>query len=666
MVLCFTMSGFKSVAQEEKDNLMLLSRATPDSVMLRWGPESYRLWLVGNKYGYCVTRTVLMRNGDFIENAKEEHLTIRPLKPVALDKWELLAEHDDYAGVAAQAIYGEDFDLETDSDQSSIIDVVNRATAQESRFGFALFSADQSIKVAEYSGLYFVDKKVKKGEKYLYKVFPAHLPENMNVDTAFYFTGPDEYVTLPTPVNVEAEEGNKMVTISWNRKYQEEFYNSYWVEKSTDNGKTYKRVNDKPLVNTTPEGYDESDFAFLIDTLVNNQKKYLYRVIGISIFGELSPPSKPVEVKGKNIISSVPVVSLSKTEDGTGVVINWEFSNAKNEKIEGFRIFRSDKFAKGYQLLADSIPVIQTSFVDNKALLTGYYRMQAFNSDGAGPYSIPKMEQLVDSIPPASPIELKAVADTTGKVVLRWTENKESDIFGYRVFRANSRHEEFSQITQKAVSQTTFNDNISLKTLSKKVFYKIIAVDHRQNESDFSEILELERPDIVPPSPPVIKNAKTETNGIKIKWIKSSSSDVEQQVLYRNIKGKREWSIVKTFDSNATEYKDTILLNKQTYKYVLLAVDKSGNESGFHQPVTVMFHSNENKNLWIIPKVKKQHKTGKSILTWEAPDFTVVRYMIYGKNNKGVWRLLDGLDVKILKYQTQIPCTEFKIFCKEK
>ncbi|WP_320020381.1 hypothetical protein [Labilibaculum manganireducens] len=652
--------------EEEKHEIKLLTRAMQDSILLRWGPTTYPLWLYGNKVGYKITRTLLVRDNDYVAKPKVVLLTPTPLKPLPLREWELLAESDDYAGVAAQAIYGDDFEVEANNGSPSMIDIVNKAKVQESRFGFALFSADQSSKVAEYSGLFFNDKNVMMGEKYLYKVFLAQAPEGMKVDTAYFFTGIDEYMPLPAPLNVKAEEGDKMVTITWDKKYQEDFYNSFWVEKSMDNGKIYIKVNDTPLVNTTPDGYAESDFGFVIDTLVDNYHTYLYRVIGISVFGELSPPSEVVEVKGKNTITSVPLVHLSKTEDGTGVTIKWEFPDDKGEIVDGFRIFRSDKFAKDYQLLVDSLSLIQTSYTDKHALLTGYYRMQAYNSDGSGPYSIPKMEQLVDSIPPAIPLGLKAVADTTGLVRLTWSPNKDDDIFGYRVYRANSKKEEFSQLTSKAIKNPFYKDQISLKTLTKEVYYKIVAVDNRQNQSAFSEILELERPDIVPPASPFIKSIKSVDSGLEISWIRSASNDVVKQVVYRNTSGSREWELIKTESDTTTHFTDGRVLPDGIYKYILLAVDKAGNESKTIKPVAGKFIGNKLNDLWIVPHVKRDKKTKEFILTWIPPVYEVERYMIYYKNSKGIWRLLDGVDSRSLNYTTKVEGMEFKVFCKIK
>src|SRR5690554_2658796 len=110
----------------DSSSVYLLVRAMPDSVMLRWAPDSYRLWMIGNKHGYKVTRTCLIRNGAFIANPVTELMTPTALKPMPLSKWEYIAENDDYAGVAAEAIYGDEF--EVDPGSGGVMDIINRST----------------------------------------------------------------------------------------------------------------------------------------------------------------------------------------------------------------------------------------------------------------------------------------------------------------------------------------------------------------------------------------------------------------------------------------------------------------------------------------------------------------------------------------------------------
>lgn len=667
ITLCYLFIACTMVIQaqgEQKHEMKLLACPLPDSIVLRWAPTTYQLWLNGNQQGYHVTRTTLIRNDQFVKEPAIQ-LTSVPLKPLPLDLWESLADRDGYAGVAAQAIYGDGFEVETQKGETSLIDIMNKATEQENRFGFALFAADQSAEVARYSGLWLTDKNVKPGEKYLYRVFPAQVPEGMVVDTAIFYTGVDEYMPLPAPIDVKAEPGDKMVTITWDKKYQTQFFNSFWIERSKDDGKSFKRLNDVPLVNTTPEGYDEADFHFYVDTLPDNATAFQYRVIGISVFGELSPPSQVVATQGIYKISSVPIMKALPGSTGETVELSWEFPNAKNEKIDGFRIYRSEKFDRDYQLLDDQLSAINQSYTDQQPLMTGYYRIQAFNHGFDGSQSIPKMVQLVDSIPPAIPSGLIAKADTSGLVRLSWTANNEKDIFGYRIFRANHIREEFSQLTVEPTPHNQYMDTISLKTLTKEVYYKVVAIDQRQNKSGFSEVLKLERPDIVPPAAPVIKKISSSANGITLQWHTSHSTDVAKQVLYRNRQGSREWEVVNTFLPDSTQTTDQPPLSGTIYRYLLIAVDKAGNESKPAAPVAGKYNAPKQQEVWMTPKVKVNKKKGTVELSWEKPHYEVKEYLVYRKKKGETWKLIASTNPLQNSFEEKhYKGTEYKILSK--
>ncbi|MFW5753959.1 MAG: hypothetical protein ACOCV9_04080, partial [Marinilabiliaceae bacterium] len=245
-------------ASEDGDELRLLGNPMPDSVVLRWAPTSYRMWLVGNKYGYNVARTCLMKDGKFVDHPEQELLTPVPLKPAPQEKWEQTASEDDYAAVAAQAIWGADFDVEAGDQGESIIDIINRANVQESRYGFALLAADVSPATAKLSGLWFTDETAQAGKKYLYKVWSDSVPDGMKPDTAFFFTGVDEHVPVPRPVDVKAEPGDKRVTLTWEKELQEGVFTGFWIERSPEGESEFKRLNTSLLVNTTPPGKDET------------------------------------------------------------------------------------------------------------------------------------------------------------------------------------------------------------------------------------------------------------------------------------------------------------------------------------------------------------------------------------------------------------------------
>ncbi|MFT3737210.1 MAG: hypothetical protein QM786_00450 [Breznakibacter sp.] len=629
-----TLKAQEPVTHEMK----LLARPTPDSVMLRWAPASYQLWLVGNKYGYVVSRTCILRNNTYVENPRPEILTQKPLRPFPLEQWEALADKDDLAGVAAEAIYGDGFEVTT-GDPGSLTELVNRATEQELRWGFALMAADQSRNVAQYSGLYWADKHVQKGEKYLYKVYPAAVPPGMQVDTAIFFTGTDEYLPVPSPVNVKAEAGDHVVTLTWERLAQEGLFSGFFVERSHDGGTSFRRLNQTLFVNTTPEGKDDLPFYYYADSLADNQTVYRYRVVGVTPFGETSPPSAVAMVRGIDQITLAPEIHRIGSPDNQTVEIAFALPRWKQEKIDGIRVLRSRDFDGQYTSLEPTLSMGDSLFVDPSPMPAAYYRLQAYNSQHTGPMGMPRFVQLVDSIPPSAPTGLSATADTTGLVQLSWTANPEPDMDGYRLYRANGPQEEFSLITPVAVRRTQYADTIELKTLTKKVYYKLTAIDKRQNRSAFSEVLTVDRPDIVPPAPPAMKAPGPLDNGIRLSWVPSSSNDVDHLLLYRSLSGQALWTLIAKLEPQSQTFADTTVISNTIYRYVAVAVDSTGNESAPTKPMAAKY-SPAPKDLWITPQVKVDKKKGTVELKWNAATIPSSHVLLYGKNGTGQWRLI--------------------------
>ncbi|MDP4227653.1 MAG: hypothetical protein Q8910_14875, partial [Bacteroidota bacterium] len=232
-------------------SVKLLARPLPDSILLRWAPDNFSGWNAGNKYGYYIVRLTIMKGGKLIRSPRPAFLTSGPVKPWPLEKWEPLADSDKYMAVAAQAIYGETFNVSAGKN-ASILDVVNKAKEQDSRFSFALFCADQSRNAAIASGLWYTDRDVRKDEKYLYRVFLAAPGNIIQTDTAIVYTGTSEYLPLPKPQKFSADCGNKTVILHWDRKILSSYYNSYQVERSEDSIH-FSPLRMQPLVQVSGE-----------------------------------------------------------------------------------------------------------------------------------------------------------------------------------------------------------------------------------------------------------------------------------------------------------------------------------------------------------------------------------------------------------------------------
>ena len=565
----------KSNAQETtKYSLQMLARPTPDSIMLRWAPTDFDSWQFGNEQGYIVARYTIYSHGVRKQSAPVI-LTPHPLTPVPVSEWEVLSETDNFAGIAAQAIYGESFEPMTE-EASPVIGIFNKATEQDNRYSFALFSADQSASVARNMGLMYVDKNVKAGEKYLYVVyFNTHNGEQS--DTAYAYTGIDEYVPLPKPVITSIIPGDKTATLEWKKTIGRMAYTSYEIERSEDDGKSFQVLMDAPLINVSEEKEDHK-FGFYIDTLGNNTSSYTYRVRGINPFGEKGPYSDTMSVVGVEPIKDVPFIVKKETLPD-GVHLEWEFDENSEYIIKSFKILRSKISNREFIPVSDDLAPNTRTFIDSMPMSTNYYKVFVTAKSGTSVSSFPVLVQLVDSVPPSPPTGLKADIDSLGNVSLYWPPNTEADIFGYRIYRANARHEEFSQITVAPVQDTVFKDLIQLKTLSEKVYYRLMAIDKRQNHSNFSEIFEIKRPDVVPPATPVIQTIESDSNGICLTWLLSSSSDVLHNIIYRKEKSESKWEQIVQLNDSSVSFCDTSAKSQIIYNYTVRSMDGAGNES---------------------------------------------------------------------------------------
>jgi fibronectin type 3 domain-containing protein len=214
-----------------------------------------------------------------------------------------------------------------------------------------------------------------------------------------------------------------------------------------------------------------------------------------------------------------------------------------------------------------------------------------------------------------------------GAVRLSWNAGKENDIEGYRIYRANAKDQTFNPISS-TIPDTLFQDTITLKTLTKHIYYKIVAVDRNKNNSSYSDILELKRPDIIPPVAPLFDKFVSGDKSMEIHWIRSSSDDVIKQILYRRTK-EQDWKIVAQLAQNIMSYRDTLVERNNWYEYSLEAVDDAGLHSDKSFPLNVKVYDSGKRPAVNNFNVVKS-PDGKSLqLSWiysEKGDFWFIIY----------------------------------------
>ncbi len=637
-VLLIISIGNLSQAQDSIPKIEVLGKAGQNNIKLRWAPNSPVAWQRLNTYGYIIERSTITRKGRLLDVVEKKILTSLPIKPRPLKDWESIVDESDYAAVAAQAIYGETFEL-SENYSNNIIQVIQKSKELEQRFSFALFSADQSFDVAELSGLAFIDHTAREGEKYSYKIKSAVPDDIEEIDFGTVYIGLEDFEPLPEIYDLQAVFGDKSVILSWERLNFEGIYNSFIVEKSLNTPDNFKPISKEPIINAAPSEKLNTRRSYKIDSLSENGQKVFYRVRGINAFGEISPPSDSVLGEGFVRLSGRPEIT-KWTTDNVKVEITWEFNNKVG--LDGFRVGRSSNVDGPYVTL-DNVDLETSEYIDEEPMGTNYYKVTAYNANQEI-HSFPVMVQLEDSIPPAVPTGLKGIIDSTGIVSLEWVENIEPDLLGYRVYRANFKSAEPIQITRKAVASNFYIDTIGIANLTSKIYYQVVAVDNRFNPSGKSEILELKKPDIVPPVPPVFNNVKAQINGSYLQWTPSSSVDVIRYDLYKKTENESNWELISSLGLEKDNYLDSLIEVGQNNYYTIVAVDDSGNESIPAKPVQLATKKKvfgEFSDLAI--EVNQQEK--RIEISWDYYGPGVSKYIIYrsmGDEKLSMYRSIDG------------------------
>ncbi|NJM78687.1 MAG: hypothetical protein HC854_01905 [Flavobacterium sp.] len=558
-------------------NVYAKGKVSNSKILLKWSVDEPVLWKKSLQAGYKLQRTVVLRDGNPI--MKDETVILdEKLLPLPLPEWEKLSEQDSTVLIVAQAIYGAEFQVERKDNSISSMMLLNDENNQ--RFAFALMASEQSYLATKAAGWGYEDETAKPNEKYVYTI--TYLGQTETPMSASVYIGLQDQNDNTPPLKPEAIFGNKTVMVIWDFESQQSLYSSYHLERSTD-GKNFTRLNKVPIYSWE----SKSKIISYTDNLEQNGQQYYYRILGIDTFGEVSKPSEAISGQGMNFLEYSPQIIAKGAISDTDVNIEWNFPEEGEAKISGFNVLQGEKEEGQFQIVQENIiPSARKTLVKTVLKPSNYFKIQAVAKEGGSRESFPVLVQPVDSIPPVAPVELEGVIDSLGVVNLKWKQNAEIDLQGYKVFRSYDPNVEYSQVTRAVWLNNSYRDSINAKTLNKKVYYKVIAIDQRYNESEFSKYVEIKKVDIIPPSAPVIKDYVLEENKIKILFIQSSSDDVVSHKIYRRSEKETDWQVIKEIkDKKTTEFTDANLTAKIDYYYTIIAIDDAGNESDPAEPL---------------------------------------------------------------------------------
>ncbi len=620
-----------------------LARYTPAGTELKWIPDNKTILRLGFATSYTIERS---------ESPTGKFTVIDTAKAYEKAVWDtLISRERDTVAKRNLAMAFEFLFIQSQVNEKGIsleagIGELNDQKGKEDMmYSVLVLSAIKDSNVAGALGLGYLDKTVTAGKTYTYRV---KLNGTSNIYTIV--NGTVTIKTIPDPDLYKNEvfvyPGDKKLSFAWASKPE---VSGFFVERAAPGETVFKPLNSIPVYAAKGSGYEGPVNGSYTDDSLTNYKTYRYRFYGNTAFGE-----KVLFAEAKGIPRDLtppqnPMVSQPKHIKPKEVLVTWDEGGDLGE-LRGFMVGRSDRDTGNFEILHKQIlPAKTRNFTDSTFIEGGinYYVVYAMDTSGNISSSYPAYVALIDSTPPAQPKIKSAVIDSLGVVTLTLIKGKEKDLKGYRLFKANSPEHEFSVFKEsfrQDKSDTTsvtviFSDTITLQSLTPKIFYRVKALDFNYNQSAFSDIMAVARPDTIAPVSPVFTDILVKENKVILHFVPSESSDVTEHQLYRKTDLAEPWTLQAILngtlgDAPATSYIDTLVTTGVTYYYSIRALDESHNFSAYANPVY-----GKPYDTGIRPPVEKfsgGKQDQKIVLTWDYPQTNrEVYFVIYKKNGKG-------------------------------
>lgn len=592
-------------------NIMSRVPAGNNAIKLRWMPANGTDWQKGVTNGYTITKKRYSATGVFEANETTIDIPAVLASDSSLSKWTAYWKAD-------SVLYKDLFYLTVNKNLTlagtTDVSQTTPHTALEERYFYANVLSDLKFKAAELCGLGYVDAAVTAGKKYDY-VITTKGANPVSASTGLITVST---VALPNiPISFTSEP--RRIKIGWKTTGLIDHYGGYYVEKSTNAGASYTRLNTEPFVNLA----DSSPWMFHADSIPNATATYRYRVVGVSYFDELMYSTHKDTTVNK-VIEFIPGIRAASVS-GTNYKVNWRYPHDQgtwsaaqaNADLTSYSLAVSRK-AEAQPGQAD-FKVIKTGIsagdttttVPQSSVLTAlsdttavFYFFIVANSTGAtSVISAPQgyIPQVRDSTPPSVPTNAAIATPVDiagGRSMVRVSWSRSSDnigglmgVLGYRVFRTlgtdpekievsgGIRNALLSTDTTKAYIQDTLSQNLDY-TL---VRYHISAFDRKYNESAPVTVT-YTPPDTKRPVPPRILSATLNTNNTVALDLSLSPSRLSEIITHEILRKETlagSWTVVSTIAAgqNPASYTDASATGGKEYFYSLRAKDAAGNYS---------------------------------------------------------------------------------------
>ena len=634
-LICFSV-GF-SQTEDATSKIKVVGRYVDQGIELRFFPDKKQTLDIGLQNGFIIERAS-GKSSSFSE--------IGTTKPLSAAEWEALIASKSNIEEQEDIEMAYDFlqDIGTSQNEGVSFDEgISKLKEEKAKedFQFMVFvlTAIKNEEVATGLGLGYIDTTAQQGQEYTYRVRLAGKSNIYSVESI-----PETIVARKNAVDysnkVYTKVGDTQLSFLW---VENSKLSGYYVERQDARG-NFIRLNDTPIYTLTGKEYTGERRSGFNEDSLTNYKTYTYRFLGQNAFGELQQFAE-VKAMPKDLTPpQQPFLKQPKHTKPDVVEVNWDMTKDLAPDFKGFAVSRGESNKGEFQILHQGIlPKTVRKFEDYSFVKgkTNYYLVQAIDTANNVSSSFPIAVTLIDSVPPKKPAFISGKMDSLGIVTLKVKPNTETDLMGYRLFRANSNEHEFSAIQEDFLEldslqqklKESYRDTVTLKSLTPYVYYKVKALDNNFNQSEFSDVLKVKRLDTIPPTAPVFKNVSVKPKEVKLEFALSGSKDVSTHELYRKIDLKSPWVVLTTIENSARTYIDKDVEQGTKYFYSLRAKDDGGLYSEYALPVYGKPYDNGVREP--VKNLKITNEDGKARLTWDYDDVKDVLFVIYKHNANG-------------------------------
>ena len=226
-----------------------------------------------------------------------------------------------------------------------------------------------------------------------------------------------------------------------------------------------------------------------IDRDIRFRSIYTYRVLSYNASNRHSPPSDTREVFWD--VPPLPPRNLQAELEGKSAFLFWEeplrlADGSPIEGVAGYNLYRR-LYDKDYSRNPVNDKLITTLACRDKGIVPDrnyFFKVRAVRkvkgsfveSDGSEEVAL----NTTDSIPPEPPTGLDAILTNTG-IVLKWDENKESDLKGYYLYRKTKGEAGFKRLTKEFLALPGYFDQ-SVED-GQLYTYTVTAIDNATPEN---------------------------------------------------------------------------------------------------------------------------------------------------------------------------------------